>query len=1004
MRMRLPTALLKAQFLAMLSILPTVLRVAARRDPDARQQLQRAPYTARIAIKGSSIGRTFRLGKGEVRTVSGAKSDVRIEFESLEHAVAFMTPPVDWLERISAGKLFQVTVSGEEAESCHFLQLLAAVNRFGWKAGAEQDDGTTRFTTMTNGGPCFVYVQQGKIVRITPIDLQPNDGASWSIAARGKTFVPPRKATVAPHALAWRSMVYSPERVLYPMKRVDFDPDGARNPERRGVSGYVRISWDEALDLVAKEIKRVKKQYGPAAILFNHPSHHTWGNIGYWLSSLFRFANAVGHTKVNHNPDSWEGWFWGATHHWGNSLRLGGGEPYGTVQDLLQEAELLVLWSSDPEATNGLYGGQEGTVRRLWLKELGIPVVHIDPFFNHTAGFLGGTWIAPRPGTDAALALAIAHVWMTEGLYDKTFVEARTHGFDEWRAYVLGESDGVPKTPEWQAGETGVAAHTVRGLARLWGSKKTYLGAGGIGNTFGGAGRSPTGHQWARAMVCLLAMQGFGRPGVNMGNLQWSTPVDHSFWFPGYAEGGISGDLVNTAQPLMLYQRMPHLVTMNSANPPIIPRLKLPEAILGEQVEGFPRDGRSIEGQFAKQRYPAPGHSTIRLFYKYGGSNFGTSPESNRYAQMYRSDKLDFVVNQSIWMEGDAKFADVILPACTSLERWDISEWANAGGFMPHCHTQVNHRMVTLQHKCIEPLGESKSDYNIFLELAKKLGLGLYFSEGMSELDWVKRMFDASDVAKAMSWRKFLKKGYYVVPAPPKERRTAVAFRWFYEGRKKDVPEPFPLPSEYRGDMGEGLQTPTGKFEFACETLKRFAPDDAERPPILKYVPSWEGHRSAGNGFPLQLITPHPRFSFHTQGDGKDSWLNDIDEHRVRIGGFYYLILRMNTKDASARQLVRNDLVKVFNERGAVLCAVRPTERLPQGVVHGYESSARYDPVGVPGQSADRGGSLNQLTSRRTQIANAHSLAASACLVEVERWTEGEPAQAIEQTAERVEV
>ena len=150
------------------------------------------------------------------------------------------------------------------------------------------------------------------------------------------------------------------------------------------------------------------------------------------------------------NPDSWEGWLWGAVHHWGQTGRLGGGETYGTVEDCLQNAELIVFWSSDPEATSGIYGAQEGTVRRAWLKELGIPMVHIDPFFNHTAAWLGGKWMAPRPGTDSALVLAIAHVWITEDLYDKEYVAERTVGFDRWKAYILGEDDGVPKTPEWQ--------------------------------------------------------------------------------------------------------------------------------------------------------------------------------------------------------------------------------------------------------------------------------------------------------------------------------------------------------------------------------------------------------------------------------------------------------------------------------------------------------------------------------------------------------------------------
>ena len=110
-------------------------------------------------------------------------------------------------------------------------------------------------------------------------------------------------------------------------------------------------------------------------------SHHTWGTLGYWLSARLRFFNSIGFTPVVHNPDSWEGWYWGAMHHWGQSMRLGGGETYGMVEDCLKNCEMVVFWSSDPEATGGVYGAFEGTVRRQWLKELGIKMVHIDPYY-----------------------------------------------------------------------------------------------------------------------------------------------------------------------------------------------------------------------------------------------------------------------------------------------------------------------------------------------------------------------------------------------------------------------------------------------------------------------------------------------------------------------------------------------------------------------------------------------------------------------------------------------
>ena len=108
-----------------------------------------------------------------------------------------------------------------------------------------------RMTNSSTGGPVFVYVQDGKIVRITPMDFDDSvDAASWKIEARGKTYTPPRKTTYSVYTAGFKSMIYSDKRIMYPMKRVDFDPNGERNIQNRGVSGYERITWDEATDLL----------------------------------------------------------------------------------------------------------------------------------------------------------------------------------------------------------------------------------------------------------------------------------------------------------------------------------------------------------------------------------------------------------------------------------------------------------------------------------------------------------------------------------------------------------------------------------------------------------------------------------------------------------------------------------------------------------------------------------------------------------------------------------
>lgn len=982
----------KPRFSFFLFGLEKLMTFTAMRHPSFKERLRRKNFTAQIKIQDNSQGRYFVFKDGKVSSKGGIhpNPDITVTYKDAVLAAKLMKPDRDQLEQINAMKNFQIGMEGPDELTSWFTETLSLMLTAGTKYGTDMGKGVTRYTSNTNGGPVFVYVKDGKIIRITPIEFDDEDAQPWTIQARGKAFTPPRKTTISPHTLAWKSMVYSPDRLLYPMKRLDFDPEGERNCQNRGVSGYERISWEEATDIVANEIKRVKKEHGPGAIMNGSGSHHTWGALGYWLSARIRFFNSIGFTPVVHNPDSWEGWYWGAMHHWGYSMRLGGAEAYGTVEDCLKNCEMVVFWSSDPEATSGVYSAFEGTVRRQWLKDVGIKLIHIDPYYNHTAALLGGKWLAPRPATGNALALAIAYVWIREGLHDKDYIAKRTVGFEKWKDYILGKEDGIPKTPEWQEKEAGIPAKDVRALAREWGTKKTYLAAGGI-NGFGGACRCATGNEWARSMVCLMAMQGLGKPGVNMGGMQQGTPVDYTFFFPGYAEGGLSGDIEGTALAVNMYQRMPQLATVNTVYQRV-PRLRIPEAILEGRTHGYPTDPKTIEGQFLKFEYPAPGNSPVKLYYKYGGSHFGTMNDTNRYAKAYRSENLECVVNQSIWFEGEARFADILLPACTSFERWDIGEFANCGGYIQHSFNQCNHRVAVVQHKCIEPLGESKSDFRIFLEISKKLGLAALFSEGVTELDWCKRLFDGTDLPKHISWKKFLKKGYYVVPAPIEELRAPVSFRWFAEDRPKDTPELAPLPGDYTEKFGMGLQTQSGKIEFECSSLKRFDPDDPERPTITKYIPSWEGHHTKElyEKYPLQLISPHPRFSFHTVGDGKDSIVNDVKDHRVLLDGYYYWIVRINYKDAENRGIRENDLVKVFNDRGAVLCAAKVTERLRPGTVHSYESSAVYDPVGEPGYSPDRGGCINQLTSSRSMIKKSHSHAANSCLVQIEIWKEGE--------------
>ena len=832
------------------------------------------------------------------------------------------------------------------------------------------------FTNCTNCGPVSVYVRNGKVVRVRPLVAAEADFKPWTIDAGGRKFSPPKKFALAPFVHAEKRRLYSNERVKYPMKRVDFDPNGARNPQNRGKSRYERISWDEALDLVAGEIKRVKDTYGGSAISGLTSSHHNWGIVGYKMGPFARFMNMLEFTPVLDNPDSWEGWHWGATHTYGFFWRLGMPEQYDLLEDSLKNAEMIVFWSNDPDSTRGTYSGQDSALWRQWLKERGVKMVFIDPFHNYTAGVMEGKWIAPRMGTDAALAMAIAHVWITEDTYDKDYVKDRTLGFEEFKKYILGKTDGQPKTPEWAEAESGVKARVIRALAREWAQKRTVLSGGSRGGE-GGACRQAYGTEWARMMVLLQGMQGLGKPGRTIWGTTMGAPSDTETAFPGYA------DLMGRVSTTKLANHLPINPTKQR-----LWRLTVPEAILNPPVswygEGF--CGQSLEQQFKHFEYPMKGYSEIKLFYRYGGSFMGTMSDTTKWVRMYQSPKLEFVVNQDVWYNSETCMADVILPVCTNFEREDVGEWAAAGGYTVHASSGCNFRIVVRQQKCIEPLWESKSDYEIFTLLADRLGRKEEFTDGKTELDWIKTFFDGSDLPKQISWEEFNRKGYHIINIKEGYKSTP-SLRWFAEGRACDTPD-LNNPNRKDPEKSNQLGTYSGKIEFVSESLKAHFPDDKERPVMVQYLPSWEGHHSKlFKKYPLQLLSPHPRFTFHCHYDKHTDWLDDIPVHRVKKDGYAWWPARINPQDAEKRGIRHHDIVRLYNDRASVLCIAVVTERLRPGVIHSYASSAKYDPL-IPGQAdaIDKGGCVSMLTPSRMLSQNAPGMTPNSCLIEIERW------------------
>lgn len=806
-----------------------------------------------------------------------------------------------------------------------------------------------------------VDVKDGKIVRIRPLHFdwkyKPEEFKPWKIEARGQVFEPTMKTLLPPFTLAYKNRVYSPNRTMYPLKRVDWDPAGERNPQNRGKSRYVRISWDEATDIIASEIRRIQKKYGPTAVLAQADGHGETKVVHAAHGCCRRLLALMGgYTWQTRNPDSWEGWYWGAKHVWGC-------EPIGkqrnttnTLPDIAEHAEMILFWGCDPETTTWGWGGQIVSRLCYWFTELGIKQVYVCPDLNYGAAVHADKWIPILPNTDAALHLAIAYLWITEGSYDKEYVATHTVGFDKFEEYVLGREDGIPKTPGWAAEITGVPTRIIKALAREWASRSTS-----ISHSNGGPGiRSPYSTEPARLEVCLLGMQGLGKPGCHqLSMIEWGI-------FGGWNQPGWRiGDDTNPMPGPVVY---PAVVAANRGftekdmPQQIIPKLLIHEAILNPPLSwyGNTQCRCLVEDQFVRYNYPAEGCSEIRMIWTDTPSWMSCWNGSNRMADAFRSPQIEFVLAQHPWIENDCEFADIILPATTKFETDDIGVDVFTAEF----------RTIFLDPKCVEPKGESKSDYEIVCAIAEKLGMLEEYTMGETEEGLIKKGFDTSGVQDLVTWEEFKEKGYYVIPTDTDWKKKDVGMRKFYE------------------DPGNNpLSTPSGKLEYYSQRLADNFPDDKERPPVPHWIEKGESHDERLSGerakkYPLLIVSNHPRWRVHSQHDDMQ-WLREMETCKI-VGpdGYAYQTMWINPIEAAKRGIQHGDVVNVYNDRGGVLCGAYVTERLMPGTVY-VDHGARYDPI-VVGE-LDRGGAINTITPHKPTSKNATGMAVCGFLVEVER-------------------
>ncbi|VAW20297.1 Trimethylamine-N-oxide reductase, TorZ [hydrothermal vent metagenome] len=720
----------------------------------------------------------------------------------------------------------------------------------------------------------------------------------------------------SPVIQAFSDRVYSSDRIKYPMVREGFLKYGAKSDtSERGKGKFVRVSWDKAFELVASELQRVKKTYGNEAIHSGSVDWHSVGKLHNAPVLLRRMLGQFGGFVDNSGDFSIAAAMVILPH------VIGGTEVYDQPtawETVLGNTDTVVLWGATLLKNNQI--GWEPTDHTTYqylprLKASGKKIISIDPRMTDTAKYLGADWVAPRPNTDTALMLGLMHTLYSENLYDADFIKKYTVGFNKFLPYLLGK-DGTPaKTAEWAAQITTIPADTIRDLARTMAKGRTMLMSGWA------IQRQDHGEQSYWSLITLAAMLGdIGLPGGGFG-LSYHYANGGSLTANGAALGGISAgeNAVSTVIPFA------HGLSDMLLNP-----------------------GKVIDYNGEKITYP-----DIKLVYWAGGNPLSHQMDRNRQIKAWQRPET-IIVNEIFWTN-TAQFADIVLPVNTTFERNDIvsaSEYSN--------------HYLTAMHKLIESQHQSKSDYEIFAAIAEKLGFGDKYTEGKTEMDWIRSFYDEAQTDGK-------KKG---INMPD--------FETFWE---RDEVFEFPIPntakdyvrySEFRADpIANALGTPSGKIHIFSRDIEGFKYDDCPPFPTWLEPIEWLGSNKTEK-HPLHIVSPHPKYRLHSQMD--NTWLRSTYEVKEREPVW------INPEDAKQRGINDGQVVRVFNDRGATLAGAIVTDRIRQGVVM-LQEGAWYDPD-KPGEvgAMCKHGNINVVTLDKGTSKLAQGNIANTALVEIEPY------------------
>ncbi|EKW43320.1 anaerobic dimethyl sulfoxide reductase chain A [Escherichia coli 96.0427] len=578
----------------------------------------------------------------------------------------------------------------------------------------------------------------------------------------------------------------------------------------------------------------------------------------------------------------------------------------GNSMDTLLDTKLVILWGHNPTET--IFGHTNYYFQKM--KQNGTRFIVVDPRYSDTVSSLADQWIPLLPTTDNALMDAMMYVIISENLHDKTFIDTYTLGFDENSmpegvpaneslvAYLFGAKDGIHKTPEWAEKITHVPAQSIRQLARDYATTKPAALIQGWGPQ-----RHICGERTARGSTLLASIT--GNVGIKGG------------WAAGYGGSSNRKFCVGPDMPENPVQAKISIMNWMQA--------------ADDASKVTPQDGLKGVDKL---------DSNIRLLFSLAGNYLANqNPDVHQAAKLLEDEsKIEFIVLSDLFMTPSAKYADVLLPETSFMERWNIGEtWGTAS-------------YLILSEKPIEPDFERRTDYDWLRDVAKKLGVEAEFSQGRDEKQWIEHIWEQTRLAM-----------------PDENLPDFATLQKTRRHLFKSAPH-IAFEANIRDPQNNPFPTPSGKIEIFSKRL--FDMQDPEIPALSHYVPAFEGPEDKLTAkYPLQLITWKGKNRANST-QYANPWLQEVQTQK----------LWLNPQDAKQRGISEGDSVKIYNDRGVSIIPVEITPRIIPGVV-AMQAGAWWQP---DAQGIDRGGCANVLSSTRiTALAKGNSH--QTMLVEVEK-------------------